>query len=94
MTTRTPAPPWRKGVVLAGAALGAMAATATPASANIVGAGNAVFGNSCTTMGVAQASDATVAGSGSSAGNLAQLPLDLVRNPCGNSGIICSGYAV
>ncbi|CAL9325417.1 chaplin family protein [Streptomyces sp. SudanB182_2057] len=93
MTAQTSAPSWRTGVVLAGAAVGAMAA-ATPASANIVGVGNAVFGNSCTTVGAARASGTTVAGSGSAAGNLAQLPLDLSRNSCGNSGIICSGYGV
>ncbi|WP_436960782.1 chaplin family protein [Streptomyces sp. SudanB182_2057] len=89
MTALTLAPSWRKGVVLAGAAVGAVAAAAAPASAGIVAVGDAVFGNSCVNAGASQASGATVAGSGSLAGNLAQLPLDLPRNRCGNSGIIC-----
>ncbi|OUD03106.1 chaplin family protein [Streptomyces swartbergensis] len=79
---------WRKGVVLAGAALGAVAASAAPANA-VVGVGNAAFGNTCANTGGAQASGATVSGSGTLAGNLGQLPLDLPRNECGNSGLTC-----
>ncbi|UQA97935.1 chaplin [Streptomyces halobius] len=51
--------------------------------------GNATFGNSCANQGSPQASGATVAGSGALAGNTGQLPLDLPRNHCGNSGLTC-----
>ncbi|GAA2974474.1 chaplin family protein [Streptomyces enissocaesilis] len=72
--------------------LGALALSAAPAHAGIIGAGNSAFGNSCTTLGGgAQASGSTVAGSGVLGGNLGQLPLNLTRNKCGNSGIICGG---
>ncbi|MFI7317131.1 chaplin family protein [Streptomyces venezuelae] len=89
MTGKTLVRSWRHGAFLAGAALGAVAAATAPASANVVGAGNAAFGNSCTNTRDAQAAGATVSGSGLLADNLAQLPLDLPRNDCGNSGITC-----
>ncbi|MER6190121.1 chaplin family protein [Streptomyces cyaneofuscatus] len=76
------------------AVLGAVAGTALipagAAHANVVGIGNATFGNACVNHGgTAAAAGATVSGSGLGSGNVAGLPLSLPRNDCGNSGIIC-----
>ncbi|CAL9289386.1 chaplin [Streptomyces sp. SudanB182_2057] len=81
----------RKRAVLVGSTLGAasVAVSAAPAQANIIGVGNAAFGNTCANHGDAQASGATVSGSGVLSGNALQLPLDLPRNECGNSGMTC-----
>lgn len=38
-----------------------------------------------------RASGATVAGTGTLGANLVQLPLNVSRNSCGNSGITCYG---
>ncbi|WP_409239794.1 chaplin family protein [Streptomyces sp. PA5.6] len=80
---------WRKRAVLVGTAVGAVAASAAPAQAGIISVGNATFGNSCATKGGAQAAGGTAAGPGVLGANLAQLPLHLSRNTCGESGIIC-----
>ncbi|MFF4717367.1 chaplin family protein [Streptomyces eurythermus] len=80
----------RRQAVLVGTALGAVALSGTPAHANIVGVGNAAFGNSCANHGAVRASGATVAGTGTLSGNAIGLPLDLPRNECGNSGITCA----
>ncbi|MFH8485300.1 chaplin family protein [Streptomyces longisporoflavus] len=50
---------------------------------------DATCGNSCTNVSAALAQGATTATAGTAAGNMAQLPLNLPRNQCGNSGIIC-----
>ncbi|CAL9278985.1 chaplin family protein [Streptomyces sp. SudanB182_2057] len=76
-------------VAAVGAAMGVALVPAGAAHANIGGVGNAVFGNSCANVGDAQARGATAASPGVLGGNLAQLPLDLPRNQCGNSGIVC-----
>ncbi|MET9556565.1 chaplin family protein [Streptomyces sp. NPDC006645] len=73
-----------------GAVAGVALLPAGAAHANVVGIGNAVFGNACVSQGGAQAAGSTVAGSGLANGNQAGLPLDLRRNQCGNSGIICT----
>ncbi|MEV8344670.1 chaplin family protein [Streptomyces niveus] len=73
-----------------GAVAGAALLPAGTAHANVVGIGNAVFGNTCASKGGAQAAGTTVAGSGVGGGNQAGLPLDLRRQQCGNSGIICT----
>lgn len=73
-----------------GAAVGAALVPAGAAQANIVGIGNAVFGNACVVEGDSQAVGGTVAGSGAGSGNQVALPLNLPRNHCGNSGIICT----
>ncbi|MFD5514032.1 hypothetical protein ACFWIB_40960 [Streptomyces sp. NPDC127051] len=82
---------WGKRAVLVGAAVGTVAASAAPAQAGIISVGNAAFGNSCSSKGNAQAADGTAAGPGVLGANLAQLPLQLQRNTCGESGIICDG---
>ncbi|WP_409239795.1 chaplin family protein [Streptomyces sp. PA5.6] len=82
---------WRKRAVLVGTAVGAVAASAAPAQAGVIGVGNAAFGNSCSTKGSAQAAGGTAVGPGVLGANLAQLPLHLSRNHCGSSGIICDG---
>ncbi|MFJ4912989.1 chaplin family protein [Streptomyces sp. NPDC088726] len=71
---------------MAGAALLPVGA----AHANVIGTENAAFGNTCVSQGGARTEGATVTGSGVGSGNLAGLPLDLPRNHCGNSGIICT----
>ncbi|MFJ5044747.1 MULTISPECIES: chaplin family protein [unclassified Streptomyces] len=73
-----------------GAVAGAALLPAGTAEANVVGIGNAAFGNTCANQGGARAEGATVAGSGLGSGNHAGLPLSLTRNHCGNSGIICT----
>ncbi|WP_241844465.1 chaplin family protein [Kitasatospora sp. CB01950] len=73
-----------------GTAVGAAVVPAGAAQANIVGVGNAVFGNSCTNHGAAQATGTTVSDSGTASGNHLGLPLDLPRNHCGSSGIVCT----
>lgn len=60
------------------------------AQANVVGVGNAAFGNTCASHDDARAEGATVTGSGLANGNQTGLPLSLPRNHCGNSGIICT----
>ncbi|MFI1016699.1 chaplin family protein [Streptomyces sp. NPDC020965] len=76
--------------VAVGAVLGAALAPAGAAHANIIGIGNAAFGNDCVQRGDARAAGGTVAGSGAVSGNQAGLPLSLPRNQCGNSGIVCT----
>ncbi|MFD6437632.1 hypothetical protein [Streptomyces venezuelae] len=75
------------------AVLGAVAGVALvpvgAAHANVIGVGNAVFGNSCASHGGARAVGGTVSGSGLANGNQSGLPLSLTRNQCGNSGIVC-----
>ncbi|MFE7123903.1 chaplin family protein [Streptomyces sp. NPDC057617] len=82
------------GVGVRAAVLGAVAGAALlpagAAHANVVGIGNAAFGNTCVNQGGARALGATVAASGVASGNLAGLPLSLPRNHCGNSGIVCT----
>ncbi|MFJ1750133.1 chaplin family protein [Streptomyces sp. NPDC088116] len=78
-----------KRAAAVGAVLGAALVPAGAAHANVVGIGNAVFGNTCVNQGGAQAAAGTVAGSGAASGNIASLPLSLPRNDCGNSGIVC-----
>ncbi|OON80059.1 chaplin family protein [Streptomyces tsukubensis] len=74
-----------------GAVAGAALLPVGAAQANVIGIGNAVFGNTCVQQGQgAQADGVTAAGSGLAAGNQAGLPLSLPRNHCGNSGIICT----
>ncbi|MCX4966799.1 chaplin [Streptomyces sp. NBC_00654] len=73
-----------------GAVAGAALLPAGAAHANVLGIGNAVFGNTCVSQGGARAEGATVAGSGVGSGNRAGLPLSLPRNHCGNSGIVCT----
>lgn len=73
-----------------GAVAGAALLPAGAAHANVIGFGNAVFGNMCVSQGGARAAGATVAGSGVASGNEAGLPLSLPRNHCGNSGIVCT----
>ncbi|MFD3520913.1 chaplin family protein [Streptomyces sp. NPDC058653] len=77
-------------VAVLGAVAGAALLPAGAAQANIVGIGNAVFGNSCAIQGSSGAAGATVGGSGVANGNQTALPLSLSRNHCGNSGIICT----
>ncbi|MFE4826064.1 chaplin family protein [Streptomyces sp. NPDC056672] len=82
------------GVGVRAAVLGAVAGAALlpagAAHANVIGIGNAVFGNTCVSQGGARAQGSTVAGSGVGSGNEAGLPLSLPRNHCGNSGIVCT----
>ncbi|MEV6398083.1 chaplin family protein [Streptomyces sp. NPDC051907] len=73
-----------------GAVAGAAMLPAATAEANVVGVGNAAFGNTCANQGGPRAEGATVAGSGLGSGNHAGLPLSLTRNHCGNSGIVCT----
>ncbi|WP_424216173.1 chaplin family protein (plasmid) [Streptomyces sp. BI20] len=73
-----------------GAVAGAALLPAGAAQANVIGIGNAVFGNTCANQGDARAVGSTVAGSGVGSGNRVALPLDLPRNHCGNSGIVCT----
>ncbi|MFD7116799.1 chaplin family protein [Streptomyces sp. NPDC056652] len=74
-----------------GAVLGAALVPAGAAHANVIGIGNATFGNTCANQGGgAHTAGGTVAGSGAVSGNHAALPLHLPRNHCGNSGIICT----
>ncbi|WP_330260928.1 chaplin family protein [Streptomyces sp. NBC_00539] len=70
--------------------MGAALIPAGAAHADIIGVGNPAFGNSCANIGGAQAHGAAVFSPGVAGGNLAQLPLSLPRNQCGNSGIVCS----
>lgn len=76
--------------IVLGAVAGAALLPAGTAEANVVGVGNAAFGNTCAIRADARAEGATVAGSGLGSGNYAGLPLNLARNHCGNSGIICT----
>ncbi|GAB2883890.1 chaplin family protein [Streptomyces mayteni] len=73
-----------------GAAAGAALVPAGAAQASVVGIGNAVFGNTCVLQGDAQATGSTVSGSGAGGGNNVGLPLNLSRQQCGNSGIVCT----
>lgn len=78
-------------VAVLGAVTGAAALLpAGVAQANVVGVGNAAFGNTCVNHGDVRADGATVTGSGLGAGNQAGLPLSLPRIDCGNSGIVCT----
>lgn len=77
-------------IAVLGAVAGAALIPAGAAHANVVGIGNATFGNACVNQGGTTAAGATVSGSGLGSGNLAGLPLSLPRNHCGNSGIICT----
>ncbi|MFJ9430370.1 hypothetical protein ACIRQY_11945 [Streptomyces sp. NPDC101490] len=76
--------------VVVGAVAGVALIPAGAAQANVVGIGNAAFGNACASQGAAQAAGSTVAGSGLGSGNYGGLPLGLSRNHCGNSGIVCT----
>ncbi|MFF3641533.1 chaplin family protein [Streptomyces sp. NPDC002564] len=73
-----------------GAVAGVALLPAGAAHANVIGVGNAAFGNTCASQGGARSTGATVAGSGLANGNQVGLPLDLPRNHCGNSGIVCT----
>ncbi|MEW1679489.1 chaplin family protein [Streptomyces noursei] len=73
-----------------GAMTGVALLPAGAAQANVIGIGNAVFGNTCVNQGGARAVGSTVAGSGVASGNYTGLPLSLPRNHCGNSGIVCT----
>lgn len=73
-----------------GAATGAALLPAGAAQASVIGVGNAVFGNTCVGQGTARTVGSTVTGSGVASGNQTGLPLDLPRNHCGNSGIVCT----
>ncbi|MDI5961362.1 chaplin family protein [Streptantibioticus silvisoli] len=74
-----------------GAVAGMALLPAGAAHASVIGVGNAVFGNSCAGQDSgARAAGSTVAGSGVTGGNQVGLPLDLPRNHCGNSGIVCT----
>ncbi|MFC8826039.1 chaplin family protein [Streptomyces sp. NPDC057137] len=74
-----------------GAVAGAALLPAGAAQANVVGIGNAAFGNGCVQdQPGARSEGATVAGSGLGGGNQAGLPLSLPRNHCGSSGIVCT----
>ncbi|MFD7412775.1 chaplin family protein [Kitasatospora purpeofusca] len=79
-----------KRLAAVGTAVGAALVPAGAAHAGIVGVGNAVFGNSCETYGGTQATGGTVSDSGTVSGNQVGLPLDLPRNHCGSSGIVCT----
>ncbi|MFI5939055.1 hypothetical protein [Streptomyces uncialis] len=72
-----------------GAVAGVALVPAGAAHASIIGIGNAVFGNACVTQGDSRAVGVTAAGSGLGGGNQTGLPLDLRRNQCGNSGVVC-----
>ncbi|WP_411119882.1 chaplin family protein [Streptomyces sp. 058-1L] len=76
--------------VVLGAVAGVALLPAGAAHANVVGVGNAAFGNTCVSQGGAQTAGSTVSGSGAVSGNQVGLPLNLSRNHCGNSGIICT----
>lgn len=75
--------------LVVGTAAGAVLVPVGAAEANIVGVGNATFGNTCVNQGGARAEGGTAAASGAASGNYAALPLSLPRNHCGNSGIVC-----
>ncbi|MFJ4923518.1 chaplin family protein [Streptomyces sp. NPDC088725] len=79
-----------KRAAAVGAVLGVALAPAGAAHASVVGIGNATFGNTCATEGGALAAGGTAAGSGTASGNQIGLPLDLPRNHCGSSGIVCT----
>ncbi|MGW7317277.1 chaplin family protein [Streptomyces sp. NPDC054865] len=72
-----------------GAVAGAALLPVGAAEANVIGFGNPVFGNTCVNQAGAQAAGSTDTSSGAVAGNLGALPLNLTRNHCGNSGIVC-----
>ncbi|MCX5071407.1 chaplin family protein [Streptomyces sp. NBC_00513] len=76
--------------VVLGAVVGAALLPVAAAEASVVGIGNATFGNACVNQGGSQAAGSAVAGSGAVAGNHGALPLDLTRNHCGSSGIVCT----
>jgi hypothetical protein len=88
MSAATRARSVRRLAVLAGAGLGAVALSATPTHA-VIGVGNPTAGNACANGGTSQAAGATQYSTGSLAGNVAQLPVGLPRNDCGNSGLTC-----
>ncbi|MFE7118392.1 chaplin family protein [Streptomyces sp. NPDC057654] len=73
-----------------GAATGATLIPAGTAEANIIGIGNAAYGNSCLNVGRATAAGGTAASSGAASANRLVLPLHMSRNHCGNSGFICT----
>lgn len=73
-----------------GAVAGVALLPAGAAHANVIGIGNAAFGNTCVSQGSDRTAGATVSGSGLGSGNQAGLPLSLPRNHCGNSGIVCT----
>ncbi|OKI06261.1 hypothetical protein A6A06_37635 [Streptomyces sp. CB02923] len=84
------------GAVRAGARAAVLSAVAGvallpagAAQANVIGIGNAAFGNTCAGQDGTRAAGSMVAGTGVAAANEAGLPLDLPRNECGNSGIVC-----
>ncbi|QMU72938.1 chaplin family protein [Streptacidiphilus sp. P02-A3a] len=73
-----------------GAVAGVALLPAGAAQANVVGIGNAVFGNACASQSGTQTTGSTATGTGAVGGNQVGLPLSLPRNHCGNSGIICT----
>ncbi|MFJ2812612.1 chaplin family protein [Streptomyces sp. NPDC087294] len=77
-------------VVVLGAVAGAALIPAGAAHANVIGIGNATFGNTCVNLGGARADGATKASGGAVSGTQVGLPLSLPRNHCGNSGIVCT----
>ncbi|MFD7450456.1 chaplin family protein [Kitasatospora sp. NPDC059827] len=77
-------------LALAGTAMGAALVPAGVAHATVLGAGNAVFDNSCTTYGGTTAVGDTATQSGAATGNQLGLPLSLPRNHCGSTGIVCT----
>jgi hypothetical protein len=80
----------RRRLVLIVGAVGVTLFSAAPAQASVIGVGDAAFGNACANQGVgAQSHGATASGSGALGGNSTQLPLNVPRDRCGNSGIVC-----
>ncbi|MFH8347375.1 chaplin family protein [Streptomyces sp. NPDC018045] len=75
-------------VIAAGGAV--LGAPGSAYAANVIAVGNAAFGNTCASPSAnAQARSATTHGGGLLGGNALQAPLELQRQTCGNSGIIC-----
>lgn len=79
-----------KRAAMVGAAVSAALVPAGAAHAGVIGIGDSAFGNTCTNLSGAHPAGSTAVGSGLGGGNTGQLPLDLPRNRCGNSGIICN----
>lgn len=81
---------WEMMLLRVAAAGGAVLAAASPSHA-VAGTGGAVFDNHCLSTGHgSQARGATTSGAGFLGGNAALSPLHIVRQECGNSGMICS----
>jgi hypothetical protein len=81
----------RRLVLVVAAVGGAVLVPAASAQANVIGVGNAAFGNKCVTASSgAQTRGATTHGAGVLGGNAVQAPLELSRQQCGNSGLTCA----